>query len=247
MENNSVPKGVWIFWLTVASIVTIWFLGTQVFHREYNYLQTLILALTFFAVVIYTIDTRRMQRAMVNQTNLSILPVFVVYIGDKVIEFEGRRHDVLELENIGNGVALNVLIDTINIVWSDPAIERVWPTPQIIFNPIMAIKPSERVPVTHRSSVGPNGDLPLGGRHDFLDKLARRADNDYELKIRFSDVIGNRYLQTIHVGESGIWPGAVIPDNKGYLRKAAPISNNPFVNSPLKYLRMRGPRYMDGR
>lgn len=236
--SNEVPKNVWWFWVIVFAAFGVWFFGTRVLRGEYDYLQTFLLALSFVAVVIYTIDTRRMQQAMVKQTNVSILPVFVAHMGALRIATGDRRYDVIELENIGNGVALNVVIDTVHIIWSKEAVEGVWSNARIVFNPIMSVKPWEKTVPEHQSIYGPE-DVVVDRKFDFMDKLSSRADNDYELKVRFSDVLGNRYVQTIRVGVSGTWPGSVVEDDK--LSIQAAFSTNPFLNSPLKHLRKRRP------
>jgi hypothetical protein len=46
-----------------------------------------------------------------------------------------------------------------------------------------------------------------------MDRLKpERAVKDYELTIRFMDILGNKYVQVIHVGKSGCWPDIVTPD-----------------------------------
>jgi hypothetical protein len=242
-DERKTPVGVWIFHATWATAVLIAIAGHLLKDNpnKYGYLQTVVLTLTLIALVVYTHFTRKMQQAIVKQTNVNILPAFVVHIGDKTKDGEGgHKFDLMELENIGNGVALNVRIETIDIGWSDPAIENVWPKPQIVFNGVMSIKPSERITLIHRSIIGPVGESP-GGRFDWMDKLARRADYDYELRIRFADVLSNRYIQTIHVGISGDWPDAVVEEYKDVNSRTplTPVRENPFLHSPLKYLRRR--------
>jgi hypothetical protein len=201
--------------------------------------QTIILALTLIALVVYTHYTRKIQKAMIKQTTVTLLPVFLVHIGE-IQKAGGGAHsfDLMELENIGNGVALNVRVDTIDIRWKDLAVEEVWPTPKIVLNGVMAINPKGRVTMNHQSTIGPNGKSP-GDRFDWVDKLLSRADFDYQIRIRFSDVLGNRYVQTIHTGVSGIWPDTVSEDSKRTTTSVREFEDNRFINSPLKFLRRR--------
>lgn len=246
---DKVPTGVWIFhtiWTTTAVIAVIaYLLGGN--PNKYAFLQTVVFSLTLIALVVYTHFTRKMQRAMVKQTTVNILPVFVAYIG--VLQKPGgggHNFDLMELENIGNGVGLNVRVDTIEIIWQDPQVNEVWPMPRILFDGVMSIKPGERVALNHQSTVGPDG-VPPGERFDWMDKLLSRADFDYELHIRFSDVLGTRYLQSIHTGASGIWPDAVVDVAEVKRTPLKSIQDNPFMHSPLRFLRRRrAGRVVDG-
>jgi len=51
--------------------------------------------------------------------------------------------------------------------------------------------------VLHRSSFGPKGEEPLGGRHYFMTTLSSQADQDQEIKIRLSYVLGNRNVPRV--------------------------------------------------
>ena len=245
---DRIPTGVWIFhaiWITVASIAAIvYLLGSN--PNKYPFLQTVVFTLTLVALVVYTNFTRKMQQAMVKQTTVNILPVFVAHIGEIQKPGGGNHHfDVMELENIGNGVALNVRVDTIEITWQDPQVNGVWSEPRIRFDGVMSIKPSERIPLNHQSTIGAQGQSP-GDRFDWMDKLLSRADFDYELRIRFSDVLGNRYVQTIHTGISGIWPDAVVDGSEVNRTPLKSIRDNPFRRSPLRFVRRRRGPVIDG-
>jgi hypothetical protein len=240
-NKDKIPIGVWVFhviWATAVIIgVTAYLMGAN--PNKYTFLQTVILSLTLIAVVVYTHFTRKMQQTMVKQTNVNILPVFIAHIS--VLQKPGgggHSFDVMELENIGNGVALNIRVDTIHIIWTDSAIESVWPLAQIMFDGMMSIRPTERVMINHRSTIGPDGRFP-GDRFDWMDKLLSRADFDYELRIRFSDVLGNRYVQTIHTGVSGIWPDTVEESYEEAQTPIKPQQESLLAQSPLKYLRRR--------
>src|SRR4051812_6115307 len=81
-----------------------------------NILNLVILALTLAAVIWDTIETRHMQVAvsrqvdeLVRQRRLSLMPAFVASIRTR----DGA--DYIELTNIGNGIAINVTIDPVEI------------------------------------------------------------------------------------------------------------------------------------
>lgn len=245
---DRIPTGVWVFhatWITTTAIgLLVYLLGGN--PNKYVFIQTVVFALTLVTLLVYTHFTRKMQQAMVKQTTVNILPVFIAHIGD-IQKPGGGNHcfDVMEVENIGNGVALNVRVDTIEITWQDPQVNEVWPMPRIRFDGVMAIKPDEKVPLNHQSIIGADGHSPAD-RFDWMDKLLSRADFDYELHIRFSDVLGNRYVQTIHTGVSRIWPTAVVDDSRPNRTPLKSIRDNPFMHSPLRFVRRRRPPMIDG-
>jgi hypothetical protein len=42
--------------------------------------------------------------------------------------------------------------------------------------------------------------------------ISEKIRGEYEMKLRYMDVLGNRYVQTINFDKSGNWPGRAIPD-----------------------------------
>ncbi len=115
-----VPFAVKVVYGTLGVLVGIWILALLLknYPDRWIYLQTVILALTFEVVAAYTYLTRKMQQAMVRQTNVSILPSFEVILileGDIEPESDIGGHAVrsrLELKNVGQGVALNIYIES---------------------------------------------------------------------------------------------------------------------------------------
>jgi hypothetical protein len=243
--NNRVPSGVWIFWTLLISVAGLYFLGYKLFLGEFGYLQTIILALTLLAVLWYTIETRRMQKAVaaqvelsVRQVNLSVLPFFVAYVGAVGVENElGKPIDALELENIGNGVALNVMIDSLDIEFGGEMQERqIWPDAYLSFDPLMSIPKRAKALVTHVSFVSKEQENNRIPQFDWMHHLKPpRAAKNYEMKIRFMDVLGNRYVQIIHVGKGGSWPDVVKPDESAVENQYPAIDLvGPFIHSPLR-------------
>jgi hypothetical protein len=219
----------------------------MVFHDQYPFLQTLILALTLFAIVWYTFETRRMQMVVasqldlsIRQVNLSVLPTFVAHIGELQVENEFEKLvDVLELENTGNGVALNLTVDSIDIEPEHPS-DLVYPAPHIVFDPVMSIGKGLRLVLTHRSYVNKNPEENRNPQFDWMHYLhPPRATKDYDLKIRFMDILGNEYVQTIHAGKSGSWPDVVISDTTDQKRELRVGLVAPFSQSPLRHITTR--------
>jgi len=256
-QDHEVPLYIWIFhftWVTAVVIgIAAYLLGSS--PTKYVYIQTVILALTLISVVWYVVLTYRMQRAVteqlavsIRQVNLSVMPVFVVRIGKHRAEDENRRTvDVLELENIGNGIALNVTIDTLHLTLAgetpleQEGLDELLPDPHITFDAVMMIEAKEAEMVTHRSLVTRETGQSSPTRFDWMNRLTpARAMTDYELKVRFMDVLGNRYVQTIHVGASGAWPDVVELDRSKQTYGHPAISLvSPFTESPLKFITSR--------
>lgn len=100
--------------------------------NKYAFLQTVVLTLTLIALVVYTHFTRKTQQAMVKQTTVNVLPCFIAYVGRTSMKNElDKTVKCLELENIGNGIALNVTVDTLDIELG-AAIEFI-PSPHMVF------------------------------------------------------------------------------------------------------------------
>jgi Ca2+/Na+ antiporter len=243
MDNNnsySVNPAIWIIYIIIATLVVFLF---AIKDDKYTpVIQTFILTLTLFAIVWYTIEANRMQRtvqqqvqAAVQQTNLSVLPFFVAHIGRASMDNEfGKSVRCFELENIGNGIALNVTVDPIDIELETKI--DFMPAPHIVFDAVVSIPPGELKLVPHSSYINyesSNNQVPA---LDWMSNLTSvRAVKDYELKVRFMDILGNRYVQVIHAGRSGIWPDVVTPDTSDRQYGHPTIALvTPFTHSPMR-------------
>jgi|SRR5215216_1291231 len=166
-------------------------------------LNLIVLTFTLAAVVWYAIITRRMQQAvadqvreLVHQRQLSILPAFVASIQRR------DNADYLELNNIGNGIAINISIDPIEIRF--PSLE----SRQIIFETVLMLAPREKICIGSK-------DLFKSGKEykaNHLTFLVRHAHYNAILNIRFQDIEGNKHMQTLKMGIDGYEHGFVRPD-----------------------------------
>jgi hypothetical protein len=248
-QREKIPKGVWAFWILVVTAGGLWWLGHMILGDQYGLLQTVVLALTLIAIVWYTFETHRMQEAVsaqvetaVRQTNLGILPIFVSYIGALQVENE-REHlvDVLELENIGNGVALNIIVDKLDVELDYEEGEELFGNSAITFDAVMSIPPGQREIVPHKSETSKPRmqEVADAGILDWMDRLKpERAVKDYELTIRFMDILGNRYVQVIHIGKSGCWPDIVTPDDSDRARPSVTLIS-PFTEGVMRMITAR--------
>lgn len=221
LDDAYEPMPLWIkvFYGTIAVAIVIgiaaWFL--KGYPDKYAYIQTVVLALTLVVVAIYTNLTRKMQQAMVRQTNVSILPVFEVEI---ILEGKHDPHarilgtiatqSRLELKNIGQGVALNVYIESLLVDcqgrygganYQPIKFEKLY---SLSPNQKRIVKDTQPYDVAKVRAVGGLGRLDLLG----LVATGRTFPNP-ELKIWFTDILGNKYVQIIHLGRHGITPDPV--------------------------------------
>lgn len=223
-EDGHEPMPTWIKILygTIAVAIVIgiaaWFLKD--YRDGYAYIQTVILALTLVVVAIYTQLTRKMQQAMVRQTNVSILPVFEVEIilegkPDPYAATPGAiaTQSRLELKNIGLGVALNVHIESLFVdcqgryggySYQPIKFEKLY---SLSPNQKRAVKDTQPYDVAKARVVGGLGRLDLLGLVAKGNTLPKP-----ELKIWFTDILGNKYVQGIHLGRQGITHDVVQPD-----------------------------------
>ena len=233
MSDNSVPKGVWIFHLVWAStaIIAVAAYLLRDSHERYGFLQTVILTLTLIGLTFYTLYTRRMQEAMVRQINVSILPVFKVEIlregdEDPSVEIPGAvtLKSWLILTNVGNGTALNIQIDSLMV----NCMGHIGPHNHlpVRFERIYSLASVEQKWVNDIQPYDEQTAYVVGARRPDLLRLltGRDAWEESDLKIRFTDILGNKYVQVIHLGRDGIRPDVVRQDD-GQVKKTQIIYN----------------------
>jgi hypothetical protein len=163
-------------------------------------LTLVILALTLGALLWYTIVTRRIQRAMVAQVDelvrqrqLTTMPAFVATI-------RRRDGDYLELTNIGKGIAVNVTVDDVIIRYPTLA------SGHIEFVPVIRIPAGELALMESMHFVITGSEE---GDKNSLTFLGSQAHYDADVTIRFQDIEGTKYAQTVRMGKSGYEHGFV--------------------------------------
>lgn len=135
-------------------------------------------------------------RTLVQQTNLSIRPIFVALIGEQRMRNENDLSvDCLELENVAKGIALNITVDSLQVELEDDNAKAVFPAPSLIFDAVLSIHPGQRELVTHQSLTSTEKDQPFRKMVDWMNRLKPpRATRDYDLLVRFADILGNRWV-----------------------------------------------------
>lgn len=221
------PAPLWVkviygtIFVAIVIAIAAWFL--RGYNKQYEYIQTVILTLSLIVVAIYTNLTRKMQQAMVRQTNVGILPVFEVEI-----LLEGRydpyatganvTQSRLELRNIGLGVALNVHMESIFV--DCQGTYGAYNYLPVKFEKLYSLSPNQRKAVKDTQPYDVATARAVGiGRPDLLALIAKgRTYPKPELKIWFTDILGNKYVQVIHLGRHGITPDVVQLDRGQVVR-----------------------------
>ena len=162
-------------------------------------LTFVVLALTLGMVSWYTIITRRIQKTAVEQTKelihqrrLSIMPALVGSIG---------RKDNLELTNIGNGIAIHIKIDRVEIPFE--ALRNSY----YEFKGVLTLAPKESVSVPYELYV--EGSKESEDVTSLLHIREENAKGKVTVKIEFQDIEGNRYAQVHRMGKGGFHYGFV--------------------------------------
>jgi hypothetical protein len=88
---------------------------------------------------------------------------------------------------------------------------KILPSPQLLFDPIVKVEPKEEGYVVHTSFAGPG--IVIQKLDWILHLTPKYATTNYEMVLRFTDILGNPYRQIIHLGKAGCWPDVVVPDN----------------------------------
>jgi hypothetical protein len=128
------------------------------------------------------------------------MPAFVADIKHR----EGA--DYLELTNIGKGIAVNIAIDRVEVRF--PTLKPG----NIEFDKVLMLPSGEKVLVESREFIFGQAE---GGDPNSLTFLGRHAHYDADVSIRFQDVEGTKYIQTLRMGKSGYEHGFVRLDENG--------------------------------
>lgn len=220
VEEKPIFPEVRIFWLVIAVFVAIAVIAAFLngFQDRFTYIQTVVLTLTLIVVVWYTYLTHKVQEAMVQQTNVNILPIIEIDLfleGGTAQTDDGLlievRQSYLRLRNIGNGTALNVTIDDMLIKDSMSSPLGYYLGDPLWFGTLSSLAPNEARKIHDEQFYDRQNTKIVGmGRPNILKYLSPGiARRDYQLVIRFSDMLGNKYAQIYTIGKSGTSIGAV--------------------------------------
>lgn len=187
-------------------------------------LNLIVLAATLVTLILYTKYTHAMQKAvkdqvriaadqteeLIHQRRLSVLPSFVAS------PLEPRSSNRISLNNVGKGVALTVAI-------GDVAVQHAsYPEARIVFPTITFVKPGQEVhPGLIYAGLGDRNQQHVAMNSPPVENHLN--DQEYILTVRFLDIEGNEYDQTLRMSRGKCTPSPVKPaSNKAMNTDAAP-------------------------
>ncbi|GEM_PF-6848354 len=149
-------------------------------------------------------------RELINQRRLSVLPAFIVYLK------EGMEYNRPKIVNVGRGVALNIQIERVPLVheqYRDKALT------------LRALPPYCQPGLQPGSEpdllVAYEGFAPEERPHQDP-KVSRFLNNEkYDLHIRFSDIEGRTYAQTLRMDAGKCSPEPVSAEVNAHLNSQA--------------------------
>jgi hypothetical protein len=174
--------------------------------------------LTFRVVVIYTDETRKMQKAvsrqgeeLSRQIKLSIMPAFTI----EFVERQGiKNHGMLPqealydlvLHNVGNGIALNIKFDPL-VVNNDPDIlNEKFSDGELIFKWVPSLRPSASERLNSIPSLKDNSHAV-----DLMRwmQIYSATGKSFDFNLRFRDIEGNWYSQALKLTRNECTPETV--------------------------------------
>jgi hypothetical protein len=171
-------------------------------------LNLVVLALTLGVITYYTIITHRIQRTateqareLIHQRKLSIMPAIVAGVNTKTDEFE--------LTNIGNGIAINIKIERVDIPFE--ALKNSY----YEFGGVLKLAPEETVSVPYELYV--EGSEESEDVTSLLHIKEGHVKGRVVVKVNFQDIEGSSYTQTFKMGKGGYEYGFVrsVTDGEG--------------------------------
>lgn len=163
-------------------------------------LNLIVLTLTLGVVTVYTVITHRIQRTaseqtreLIHQRKLSMMPAIVADVNAKTDKFE--------LTNIGNGIAINIKIERVEIPFealSDSYYE---------FDRVLMLAPKESVTVPYELYI--EGSKESVSVTSLIHIREGQAKGRVVVKVNFQDIEGSKYTQTFVMGKGGYEYGFV--------------------------------------
>lgn len=198
--------------------------------------------LTYRIIVIYTHETKKMQEAVSTQTkelshqiNLSIMPAFTIeFIEREGVKFEAIPKEALyalELHNVGNGVAINIQIDPL-VVNNDPSIlNEKFSDGELLFKWVPSLRSSASKRLESVPSLKDNSRTV-----DLMRwmQIYSATGKTFDFNLRFQDIEGNWYSQTLKLTRNECIPEPVKLLSKPKEMLMPGASSNNSLNRTLR-------------
>ncbi|MBI4722661.1 MAG: hypothetical protein HY769_06665 [Candidatus Stahlbacteria bacterium] len=136
----------------------------------------------------YTIETYRLRRQSVLQTEIQIRPLLIIILKED-----------FTIKNIGNGIALNVEIEDIVIDMNEPH--------KFSFDKINAISQNEEIGLPRVRVFKDDQKVPADSFQllPFVVGLyPRYASRNYEFRLRYENINGEKYQSIVITGKDGV-------------------------------------------
>jgi hypothetical protein len=152
-----------------------------------------IYAVTGAVVLWYAVETQAMRREIARQNTLSVQPLLITEVGRV-----GNEEKIL-IRNIGRGPALFVDVDDVDLLAHEGLPGNVAHFASIAF-----VEANTYVPLN--GAVVDQDDpkqrpTPLDAMAYFMPIF---ADLNYDVTLRYSDLLGSRHTTVMHMGKDGI-------------------------------------------
>jgi len=145
-------------------------IGSLILAHWLSVLQTLVVIATLFAVIKYTIETKKLREATVKQNELQLRPFLSIFYDEHECFFQ--------VINVGHSTALNTEIDKVGSF-----------SFSFIHSDLM--KPKES---SHIYAIGPF----KGGTGDSKNKIDL-VEDEYELILRYKNVLNEHYFSKVKI------------------------------------------------
>lgn len=150
-------------------------------------------------------ESAKQTKELTRQIKLSIMPSFIVELlkeersNDKTGVISGTYYEA-RVTNIGNGIAININFEDIPFKMGE------WQNPIIKIQKIAFIQPKTSILISCEG-VAYNPSMKMEDRfpgNGILSHIysAYHENNPYSLKIRFQDIEGTKYEQTVQIGHN---------------------------------------------
>lgn len=167
-------------------------------YMKYCEVNTSEIVFTVTAVIIYwyTLETHEMRKEMVDQKNISVMPIFYIR---EVVDSGGSRHALL-LENCGNFPAFNVKIQDITI---EAKLKNAVSTLKFVFHEFEVVPKGEKIPIVF-DILKDQKESNEEGKEIFEPELFEGfAVYDFDVPMTYENILGYTYRVILKMGKGG--------------------------------------------
>lgn len=184
----------WVILFAIGLVILI--LCMWIFGIRMEEITGWVLLGTMVVIILYTIETDRMRKEMIRQTELSIKPLIAVHSESRFAEEIGTNLIKLFIKNVGYGVAKNVQIDKLEVKEVTDKGEDI--TIVFAFPTISAIIVGEKLEINKMAM--PRGEFPP---HPLQYMGYHFRAQAHILNITYEDLIEREHLSKVQCSKEG--------------------------------------------